>query len=365
MECLTLFLFYAMKKTSLYFFAVIILGFALACGRTNVKETRVRPLKDTVGFAQYTWQIDSLMSRMTRTGRGKSNNPAYRFAICPHDDYTYVGALYPELLANVKATTIILLGVAHSAAKMGIEDSIVFETFDYWKGPWKNVPVSDAREKIFSILKDKFAMVSDTLHVLEHSLESMIPYFQYYNREVSIIPVLVPAMSRERQAECGRALADAIKQVAAEKKWEWGRDYAIVATTDAVHYGNEDWGGKDMAPYGCDDEGNEKALEHEKEIVDSCLRGELTVEKIRKFNSYTLSDINYKDYKWTWCGRYSVPVAMYTAFYLNEKEPLSCEYCDYSSSITADHIPVDDLRMGRTAIATKCHWVGYAAAGYK
>jgi MEMO1 family protein len=29
------------------------------------------------------------------------------------------------------------------------------------------------------------------------------------------------------------------------------------------------------------------------------------------------------------------------------------------------HIPVDDIRMGRTAIATNCHWVGYAALGYR
>jgi len=34
---------------------------------------------------------------------------------------------------------------------------------------------------------------------------------------------------------------------------------------------------------------------------------------------------------------------------------------DYSTSIASEHIPVDDIRMGRTAIATDCHWVGYAA----
>ena len=60
-----------------------------------------------------------------------------------------------------------------------------------------------------------------------------------------------------------------------------------------------------------------------------------------------------------------MPVALYTSYYINESQPLKGELIGYSTSITSDHITVDDIRMGRTAIATDCHWVGYAAIVYR
>lgn len=273
--------------------------------------------------------------------------------------------LYPELLQNIKAHNLILIGVAHKAAQLGIEGSLVFDSYTYWKGPWKNIRISNARKEIYDLLSRKFATKNDTLQKVEHSVEAMIPFLQYFDRNVSIISILVPAMSPDRMESCGKALAEAIRTVAKNHHWEWGTDFAVVATTDAVHYGNEDWGGTDRAYFGCDDKGNIKAREHESGIIDSCLKGEILPGKIRQFNAYTLKPENFREYKWTWCGRYSVPVALYTAYYLSEGSPLSGQLVGYSTSITSGHIPVDDIRMGRTAIATNCHWVGYASIGYR
>ena len=329
------------------------------------KAERIRPLKDTIGFAQYSWQIDSLMARMY-PGRWKEHAGApWKLVICPHDDYTYVGNLYPELLQNVKAPNLFLIGVAHKAAKLHIEDSLVFDNYTSWKGPWKKVPVTPAREELFNLLSKKYAIKNDTLQKVEHSLEAMIPYLQYFNRNITIIPILVPSMSPDRMEECGKALAEAIRKVAKNHQWVWGTDYAIVSTTDAVHYGTEDWGGANMAYFGCDEKGNMKAREYEAGIIDSCLKDEIKPEKIRLFSKFTLNSDNFREYKWTWCGRYSVPVALYTAYYLSNDKPLSGTLIGYSTSITSPHIPVDDIGMGRTAIATACHWVGYAALGYK
>jgi len=61
-----------------------------------------------------------------------------------------------------------------------------------------------------------------------------------------------------------------------------------------------------------------KDVEHEAMIIDSCLKGEVVPEKIRLFSKYTLNPENFREYKWTWCGRYSVPLALYTSYYLNE-----------------------------------------------
>jgi AmmeMemoRadiSam system protein B len=353
------------RKIFILFITLILFSGCQFKGTHTSSSVRVRQLVDTVGFAQYDWQMDSLMARLDRKGWQRTEGLPWKLAICPHDDYTYVGTLYPEILQNVKAPNLILLGVAHKAAPLGIQDSLVFDSYDYWKGPWKKVPVSTAREEIFSQLEGKYAIVNDSLQSIEHSVESMIPFLQFFNRDISIIPILVPAMSPDRMEDCGKALADAIMSVARKKGWEWGRDYAIIVTTDAVHYGNEDWGGSDMAFFGCDNAGNSKAREHEMEIIRNCLEGKTGRENIRLFSSYTLNQNNYKEYKWTWCGRYCVPVALYASMYLNDSQPLNGELTGYSTSITSEHIPVDDLRMGRTAIATDCHWVGYAAVGYR
>lgn len=346
----------------------IVIIFLISCTNPSNKiglELKIRPLKDTVGFAQYSWQMDSLVSRMHHDGWKNSDAQPWKMVICPHDDYTYVGNLYPELLQNVKAPLLFLMGVAHKASRLGIRDSLVFETYTNWKGPWGNVRVSPVREEIFSLLDNKFAITDDTLHKIEHSVEAMIPFLQYFNRDVSIVPILVPSMSPDRMQECGKALADAIRKVAEDRKWVLGIDYAIVATTDAVHYGNEDWGGSDMAYFGCDEVGNRLAREHEALIIDSCLKGEILPDKIRLFNKYTLKNDNFLEYKWSWCGRYSIPLALYTSYYLTNENPLTGILTGYSTSITSLHIPVDDIRMGTTAIATNCHWVGYAALGYR
>jgi MEMO1 family protein len=356
------------KYISFSMFYMILYICMLSCNTGSISRrelTTVRPLKDTVGFAQYSWQMDSLMARIGRKGWRKSEALPWKLVICPHDDYTYVGSLYPEILQNVKAPNLILIGVAHRAGQYGIEDSLVFDSYSYWKGPWKNAPISPLREELFSLLKKKYAIVNDTLHKVEHSVEALIPFLQYFIRNISIVPIIVPAMSPDRMKECGKGLADAIKVVARKHNWKWGTDYAIVVTTDAVHYGNQDWGGIDRAYFGCDPKGNEKARKHEYGIIDSCLKGEVGPENFRLFSDFTLNANNFREYKWTWCGRYCVPVALYTAYYLNGSSPIKGEVAGYSTSITGFHIPVDDIRMGRTAIAADCHWVGYAAVGYR
>ena len=325
----------------------------------------VRQLVDTVGFAQYSWQMDSLMSRLDRAGWKKTEGMPWKMVICPHDDYTYVGTLYPEILSNIKADNLILIGVAHKAQRLGIEDSLVFSSFSAWKGPWGNVPVSPAGKELFDHLKNNCATISDTLQKVEHSLEAMVPFLQFFNRNISIIPILVPSMSPERMKECGKYLSQAIRAVAEKHKWDWGRDYAIIVTTDAIHYGNEDWGGADYAYYGCNDSGNTLAMNHETEIVSRCFIGEITPEKISLFSRFTLDSLDFHNYKWTWCGRYSLPVAMYTTWFLSSPKPLAGEVIGYSTSIAGKYIPVDDLIMGRTAIETKCHWVGYVAVGFR
>lgn len=97
------------------------------------------------------------------------------------------------------------------------------------------------------------------------------------------------------------------------------------------------------------------------------ISGMLEPEKIKSFNGLTVQDTNFREYKWTWCGRYSVPFGLLTAYYLNkivDGKSLNGIPVGYSTSIDHPKLPVENLNMGMTAPANSHHWVGYAAIGY-
>lgn len=333
---------------------------------------------DTVGFATRSWQMDSVMSRIFSLQGQKivdawNQHDIKRFtpwktAICPHDDYTYAGWLYPAALRNIKANTVILIGVAHKAKKFGLANRIVFEDFDGWKGPYGIAKTSEWRHKFTNYLPKSTNVVHDSAHASEHSVEALIPVLQYYNRKVQIIPVLIPYMSYETMEELASSFALALSKVIQEQDLKWNSDLAIVISNDAVHYGDESWGGSNYAPYGSDSAGYKRALEHEQEIIQTCLTGPLSREKIRRFTQFTIQDTNYCTYKWTWCGRYSIPFGLLTTYYLERAlhtDPVSGILLGYGTSISQPPVPVDDLKMGQTAPATLRHWVGYVAVGFK
>lgn len=324
----------------------------------------VRYPVDSVGFAVTSAQMDSVMSRLTLDTINEISSAPWQVAISPHDDYQYVNNIYPMLLHNIKSDIVILFGVAHRAASLGLSDSLVFDSHDYWSGPYGNIKVSEIREEITGILDPGLYTVNDSMHRVEHSLESMIPFLQYYNRDIEIIPILVPYMSPDRMKEAGLQLADAIRQISHQRSLEFGKDISLLITSDAVHYGNEEWGGKDYAWFGCDKVGNSRAVSREMEIIDNCLTGKVTEEKIALFSRYTLSDDDWREYKWSWCGRYSIPAGLYTAYYLLGPDMPEGKLVAYSTSIQNSHIDFTDIGMGTTAIATACHWVGYPAIGY-
>jgi MEMO1 family protein len=176
-------------------------------------------------------------------------------------------------------------------------------------------------------------------------------------------------MNFERMQLLAKSLSLSIASVMKKKKMKWGQDLALVVSADAVHYGDEEWGGQNFAFYGADSAGYRKAIQHERVIIDSCLTGIPDTAKVKQFTSYTVKKENYKEYKWTWCGRYSVPLGVLVTYYLNDalkEKQLKGTFLGYRTSIDNKRIPVSDLGgMGITAKAFIRHWVGYAAIGYK
>lgn len=360
-----------MKSIKLIFTSLLgcLLFFSCVNQNNNKKmaDAYIRPLKDTIGFTQYPWQMDSIISRMAPEDKIPSED-TYKMAICPHDDYAYAGGLYVKTLAGIKAKTIVLIGVAHKAQKFNLENKLVFDSFDAWKGTFGNVPISPIREKLLSILPPETYIVHDSMMTLEHSLEAVTPFLQRNNKETEIIPFLVPQFQFDKMEALAQELAVALAKIMKEENLEYGKDLAIVISTDAIHYGDVDWGSDKMAPFGVDNAGTAKVIEKEHHIINQCLVGELTNAKAKLFSETMLEEDNFRAYKWYWCGRYDVPFGLMFANDLNtiiNHKALNGTLIDYRSSLHNPHIEVHDIGMGTTAQANQRHWVGYAGLVYQ
>jgi AmmeMemoRadiSam system protein B len=345
----------------------------------KAQYVKLRPLADTVGFAHTALQMNVFMDRVRQTQSdtlvkkrktaGVDEQTVWKTVITPHDDYTYCGYMYPLALENIKAKTVILFGVAHKARTLHLENKMIFDSYTHWRGPYGNVEVSSLRNDILSQLPANTFEVNDSMQKIEHSVEAEIPFLQYYNKNIEIVSILAPPMNYEKINELAAHLAKAIGFVMKTKNLKWGNDIAFVISADAVHYGDEEWSGRNFAFYGADEAGYKKAVKHEWEILSNCMNGSLDASKVKLFTEYTVKKEDHKDYKWTWCGRYSVPLGLQTSFYLaNELKifPFEGKPLGYSTSLENKPIDVKDLgSMGTTAVATIHHWVGYAAVGFK
>ena len=356
---------------------LIIIFFCICCfsckNETTVKnevqdqtlEKKIRHVHDSIGFTTYDWQLDSIYNRLGI--KDSKNNMQWKAAISPHDDYKYAGRLYYESLKGINANTIILIGVAHRARNFNLQDKIIFGDFTHWESPYGDLKVSDLNSEIIKRLPKSSYLVHNDMQELEHSLEAIVPFLHRKNKNLEIIPILVPYINYKTIDGVSNDLSIVLSKILKNKNLEYGKDIAIVISNDAVHYGNEEWS-KDLAPFGVDDEGTKKARAIDMEIIKTCLVDEISNEKVKTFTEYTVQTHDYKEYKWVWCGRYSVPFGVSFANKLNQAlhdKPLTGIFLEYESSIDHDLITVKDLGMGTTAIATQKHWVAYASIKYE
>jgi AmmeMemoRadiSam system protein B len=364
--------------TFIYLFLIVVL-LLLSCNGENgqLSGQNIRYPIDSTGYATEAWQMDSLMALINQKyGRERNNilfvqniekTENWRIAICPHDDYAYAGELYPYVLENLKTPTVIIFGVAHKAAQFGIEDHLVFDSFSHWQGPYGPVPVSKLRENLLSRLPDDQYIIHDSLQQNEHSVEALIPFLQYYQPAVEIIPILVPTMNFDRMEKISGTLSTALKEMSNDLSLKWGKDFSLVISNDCVHYGDTGWNGKDYAPFGADTAGYRAATNYDMNIISECLIDQLEPQRIKRFFEYTVDINNYRKYAWTWCGRYSIPVGLLTAYYLQKSfssQPLEGRMLRYGTSISRPALDVEAYGMGKTAPAHIHHWVGYVALGY-
>ena len=338
----------------------------------------VRPAAEGRGFATKAAQMERVVPYCEKMaaehspdpGDGKGGRPGTRWvaSICPHDDYVYAGPVYGDALRNLKAKTVILFGVCHQAKKWGLKDQLVFDDFTSWQEPFGPVKVSPLRDEIMKALPKGDFVVHDEAQVSEWSVEGIVPWLQYADRDVQIVSILVPYMDWGRTDVLAKDLADVLAGIVKARHLELGKDLAFVMSSDGVHYGDQWADGWSYAPFGVGADGYLKATGQDQCLVQWYLDGRLERGRIERLAETLVDQKDVTRYKVTWCGRFSITLGLDTLSYLTEKLALPAlegVQAGYGTSIGTGFLPFEEVGLSATAHENLHHWVSYIAEGYR
>lgn len=144
----------------------------------------------------------------------------------PHAGYMYSGNVAAQTLSRIKIKEkIILLGPNHTG--YGAQFSIVKE--GAWQTPLGEVPIES--ELAGNILKEcKYIEEDNLAHVYEHSLEVELPFLQYINQNIAIVPIAFFPAEIQVLQKIGRDIAAVIKRLNLQSST------LLVASSDMTHY---------------------------------------------------------------------------------------------------------------------------------
>ncbi len=144
--------------------------------------------------------------------------------VCPHAGYIYsghvAGAVYSQVIVP---DTVVILGPNHT----GLGKPAAIMTVGKWQMPFGAVPIEEDLAHL--ILHQTNVLEKDEqAHLYEHSLEVQIPFLQYLNPNICIVPICLSMLSLPEVEDLGIAIGNAIEI--------YGKSTLIVASTDMSHY---------------------------------------------------------------------------------------------------------------------------------
>ncbi len=330
------------------------------------QENSIRPVRDNVGFCWRASEMDTLISYLSENSETQTpDNGLLIGGISPHDDFLYAGRVYYPLYPLIKAREVVIFGVTHGTVRKAMNDPqnvLILDDYKFWKGPYKNVGISPLRELIKSKLDQKYYMVSDKAQDIEHSIEALVPFLQYYNRDVKITPIMITGMSFDRMDSISNDLAGIIQEYVESNNLKPGKDIFFLISTDADHYGDD----FNNSPFGKDEKAHREATENDRRIAGTYINSALTYQDIEGLSKELWGSPDIKTPVPLWCGKYSVPFGLLSIYHIAEKlnlKDLNGRLLKYSDTWTEKPLPVYGTHMGTTAPFSLEHWCGFLSAG--
>ncbi len=343
-----------MNKKAVFFILIFMIF-------VSVMAQGTRPVRDPIGYVWSPAPMNRLVNYLLPNDRLPEKLPSLVAGICPHDDFLYAGPVYVPIMKRIHTKEVIIFGVTHHDVRMAMKDPknvLILDAYDNWKGPYGLVGISPLREILKKKLPSADYMVSNKAQALEHSIEGMVPFLQYFNRKIKITPVMVTGMSFDRMEKLSSELADIIVTYMKKNNLKPGKDVFFLISSDANHYG-EDF---HNTVFGNGEKGHEKAVANDQRIAREFLSGKVTAKKIRNAMEAT------ENGKALWCGHFSIPFGMLTTMKvlrsLAPSKEMTGQMLGYADTYSNGPIALRKSGFGVTAPFSLQHWVGHLSMGY-
>ena len=144
--------------------------------------------------------------------------------VSPHAGYIYSGPVAAAVISRIEfKDTFIIMGPNHTG--MGKPFSIMTE--GTWRTPLGEVAIdSELGKRILA--KSSYLQEDSLAHQYEHSIEVQLPFLQYFQPEVRLVPIVFAHGGAAAYKEIGKEIASAIKEL--------GREVVIMSSSDMTHY---------------------------------------------------------------------------------------------------------------------------------
>ena len=144
--------------------------------------------------------------------------------VVPHAGYVYSGRVAGQVYSRIEVPpTAVIIGPNHTG--QGSPASLFAE--GEWRMPLG--PVRIDRELAQKILSHSRLLTPDPrAHQQEHSLEVQVPFLQYFNPGIAIVPICLGWLDYPECQEIGQALARALEGLEPRP--------LIIASSDMTHY---------------------------------------------------------------------------------------------------------------------------------
>ena len=148
--------------------------------------------------------------------------------LMPHAGYFYSGKVAGKTISAVNIPdTIIILAPNHTG--LGSPYSILSK--GSWQAPFGYISIQE--ELAALILENSgFFRQDEAPHIKEHAIEVEIPFLQYFNKNISIVPVIISDFLLNNYRKAGQEIAAAIKKFA--------KPVLIVISSDLTHYESQE-----------------------------------------------------------------------------------------------------------------------------
>ncbi len=144
--------------------------------------------------------------------------------VSPHAGYMFSGAVAGAVYARVEVTdTVVILTPNHTGRGV----SLALWDAGSWRTPLGEVPVDeDFANRLLSTSAE--VQVDTGAHTNEHSGELQVPFLQFVNPRVKIVPLVLSSAKFELLETLGDALAEVIQAS--------GQPVLVVASSDMTHF---------------------------------------------------------------------------------------------------------------------------------